>query len=83
LRSSECSDPEAEGVRRRQLVHEWQAATGISTKTAIYKAPEVRVHRPDFYKWLNGELARQSAGAIRIEAFLQRRQPSTARGSER
>lgn len=65
--------------RRREMLEEYTVATGERIKAKIYRAADV--HKPEFYKWLNGTLSTASETSRRLERFLVARQPIKSRST--
>jgi hypothetical protein len=65
----------AEIERRKKLLADYKAATGNPSSSRIYKARNSRIHKPEFYQWLNGGLSADSATTISFERFLQEKKP--------
>jgi len=64
--------------RARQLA-EYKAATGNPSNKKIYEARNSGIHKPEFYKWLRGDLPANSATCINFERFLREKKPPIPR----
>jgi hypothetical protein len=69
----------AEKDRRAKLLTEYKAATGSPSDYRIYKAKNSGIHKPEFYKWRNGQLSRASETTKAFEKFLQEKKPPIPR----
>jgi hypothetical protein len=68
------SNPEIE--RRAALLAAYKATHNVSSKR-IYEAKNSGIHKPEFYRWVRGELPATSAPARNFERFLAaKRAPS-------
>jgi hypothetical protein len=66
---------EAEVKRRKALLKEYLAKTGVRTSRVWRCAGQANTHschKPQFYAWLKGELPAESAPAQSLERFLRR-----------
>jgi hypothetical protein len=61
--------------RRRALLNEYKAATKNPSNKRIYGARNSRIHKPEFYEWVNGTLPRDSATTANFERFLREKKP--------
>ena len=63
----------AEGIieHRRKLLEEYKTATGNPPNQRIYRASNSRIHKPEFYQWINGILPERSKVTKRFEEFLR------------
>lgn len=62
--------------RRKALLAEYKAATGVTSNHKIYGAKNSQLHKPQFYEWINGELSAESVTAQNFERFLrEKKQP--------
>ncbi len=68
--------------RRSKLLAEYKAATLNPSNKKIYEARRSGIHKPQFYQWLNGELAESSATTINFETFLREKRPPIPRRTE-
>jgi hypothetical protein len=59
-----------ETPRRERLLAEYKAATGDPSNRQIYSARNSGIHKPEFYKWLKGDLPGASETAKNFERFL-------------
>ena len=69
---------EAEVKRRKALLKEYLAKTGVRTSRVWRCAGQANTHschKPQFYAWLKGELPAESAPAQSLERFLRRGEP--------
>lgn len=66
-------------ARRREMLDGYTVATGEHVKAKIYRAADV--HKPEFYKWLNGTLSTASATSRRLEGFLKAQKPPRTRST--
>lgn len=69
------SELDEEIERRRKLLADYKAATGVTSNRPIYEAENSAIHKPQFYQWLKGSLPRHSATAINFERFLREKKP--------
>lgn len=65
------TDIEEEKGRREHLLADYLAAIGNPSRYRIYTARNSGIHKPEFYKWLNGALPRDSETAKNFERFLR------------
>jgi hypothetical protein len=66
-------------ARRKQLLQDYKRAAGVTANKPIYESRDSGILKPEFYKWLKGELPSESATAINFERFLaQGRKPRPA-----
>jgi hypothetical protein len=65
--------------RRAKLLEEYKAATNNTSNKRIYEAKNSGVHKPEFYRWINGELPSGSSTAMNFERFLQAKRPPIPR----
>ena len=63
-------DVQAELQRRRELLSTFKQATGVKSNKHIYEHRKSSIHKPEFYKWLNGKLPSTSETAKNFERFL-------------
>lgn len=61
--------------RRVKLLAEYKAATGSPSNRKIYEAKHSGIHKPEFYKWVNGTLSNDSATTKNFERFLRAKKP--------
>ena len=78
--STSGSDDEID--RRTQLLTEYKAATGNPSNRSIYEARNSGIHKPEFYAWLRGELAFESATTRSFERFLRDKKPPIPKNSK-
>ena len=60
----------AEIERRKRLLADYKTATKVDANRRIYSARNSSVHKPEFYKWLNGTLPADSSTSQNLERFL-------------
>ncbi len=70
VRADTPQTPAALARSRRELLAEYKRRTGVNTNAAIYKARNSGVHKPEFYRWLTGQLRSTTATARSLETFL-------------
>jgi hypothetical protein len=63
--------PNEEVQRRRKLLDEYKNATGRPSNRKIYTSANSGIHKPQFHKWLKGELQATSKTSIQFERFLR------------
>lgn len=57
--------------RRTRLLAEYKSATGNPSNRAIYTARNSGIHKPEFHRWLRGDLPASSQTLINFERFLR------------
>jgi hypothetical protein len=62
-------------ARRSKLLYEYEAATRNPSNKQIYEARNSRIHKPEFYQWVNGTLPANSATTANFERFLREKKP--------
>jgi hypothetical protein len=71
------TDPEI--ARRANLLAAYRAATQNPSNRQIYESKNSGIHKPQFYKWLRGELPSSSATTAAFERFLAAKKPPIPR----
>lgn len=67
---------EEEIERRKKLLEEYKAATDNPSNKRIYESSNSKIHKPQFYRWVNGTLPFDSATTENFERFLrEKKQP--------
>jgi hypothetical protein len=67
---------ESERLRRKALLEEYRSATGSPSNKRIYEAKNSGIYKPEFYEWVKGTLAADSATTVNFERFLrEKKQP--------
>ncbi len=56
---------------RAHMLADYKRATGDPSNKAIYESRNSGIYKPEFYKWLRGELESDSVTAINFEKFLR------------
>jgi hypothetical protein len=65
--------------RRSKLLADYKQATGDPPDYRIYTASNSRIHKPQFYDWINGKLPSRSQTAQNFERFLREKHPPIPR----
>ncbi len=69
-------------ARRSKLLNEYKAATKSPSSKQIYEAGNSRIHKPEFYLWVNGTLPTDSATTANFERFLREKKPPIPKKSK-
>ena len=67
--------------QRAALLSDYKAATRNPSNKRIYESKNACIHKPEFYKWLRGDLPSDSATTINFERFLREKKEPIPKGS--
>jgi hypothetical protein len=76
------SATDSEVARRSALLAEYKAATRNISNKRIYEARNSKIHKPEFYRWLSGNLPANATPTLNFERFLREKKLPIPRQSK-